>query len=64
MPPTNQREAIAARWAKPENVEKRVDALAAHVRKIVDSLPPLTPEQKARLAAILAPSTGDGQDAS
>jgi hypothetical protein len=29
-----------------------------HIRKIVDAAPPLTPEQKARLVAILRPALG------
>jgi hypothetical protein len=39
-------------------------ALEEHIRKIVDSAPPLSPDQRTRLALLLAPATdGGGQDA-
>lgn len=55
----HQARASRARWAKPEHVERRVDALAAHIRKVVDRLPPLTPEQRDRLRAVLGGSTSE-----
>ena len=40
-------------------------ALAAYVRRTVDAWPPLTPEQRDRLAVLLRPSTDpSGGDAS
>jgi hypothetical protein len=44
-----------ARHRKPENVERRVDALAEHIARVVDALPPLTKAQRDRLAALLRP---------
>jgi hypothetical protein len=55
---TNQREAVRARWNKPETVEKRVDALAETIRRKIDKLPPLTAAQRERLAALLRPGEG------
>jgi hypothetical protein len=37
----------------PATHEARVDLLAAHVKRLVDDAPPLTPEQRDRLATIL-----------
>lgn len=51
------RECARRRWAKPENVDRRVDALAEQIRKLVDSAPPLTEEQRARLTRVLPPTT-------
>lgn len=45
--------ASRARWAKPDHVQARVDCLADYIRKVVDTLPPLTEAQKAKLAALL-----------
>lgn len=50
------RDLARRRWAKPHAVDRRVDALADHIRKTVDALPPLTDDQRARLAALLRPS--------
>jgi len=38
------------------------ERLAEHVRRVVDAFPPLTPEQRDRIAALLrdAPANGDG----
>ncbi|MGH3898803.1 MAG: hypothetical protein ACRDTA_11240 [Pseudonocardiaceae bacterium] len=36
-----------------ESQPPAADALAEHVRAVVDSFPPLTPEQKHRIAALL-----------
>lgn len=53
----------AKRWRKPENVERRVDALAARIQRFVETAPPLTPEQADRLAALLRPTEGGADDA-
>jgi hypothetical protein len=45
------------RWSKPENVERRIESLADHIKRTVDALPPLTEDQRARLAALLRPGT-------
>ena len=34
-------------------VQLKAERLADHVRRVVDSAPPLTPEQRARIAALL-----------
>lgn len=60
---TAARDLSRARWHKPENVERRVDALAEHIRRTVDALPPLTQAQRARLAALLRPSETEGRAA-
>lgn len=49
-------ELAQTRWRKPQNVERRVHALAEHIRRTVDSLPPLTEAQRSRLAALLTPA--------
>lgn len=54
---------VQHRWRKPENVERRVDALANHIARTVDSLPPLTPAQRERLAALLRPTGTEAQAA-
>ena len=36
----------------------RAIALEEHIRKVVDAAPPLTDDQRARLAALLAPGGG------
>jgi hypothetical protein len=36
----------------------RAASLAEHIRKVVDSAPPLSDQQRARLAALLHPSGG------
>lgn len=44
------------RWDRPDVVERRIDALAAHIARAVAKLPPLTREQRAQLTgAIKAP---------
>lgn len=40
----------------------RAATLEAHIRQVVDQFPPLSPEQRARLAALLSP--GGGADGS
>lgn len=35
---------------------RSVDALERHIRRVVDSLPPLTEAQRTKLAALLRPS--------
>jgi len=37
----------------------RAERLEEHVRRIVDQAPPLTPEQRSRLAVLLLRSTGE-----
>ena len=49
------RDLARQRWAKPHAVDRRVDALADHIRRTVDALPPLTEAQRARLAVLLRP---------
>lgn len=50
----------------PDQVEPRqqlkADAAARYIRELVDTFPPLTPEQKSRLAVLLL-VTPDGGDA-
>lgn len=41
--------------------ELRAEKLAQHVRKIVDLAPPLTTEQRARIAALLRAPGGGGR---
>ena len=46
----------------PETVEAardyRAEVLAEHVRKVVDGWPPLTAEQRDKIAALLRPRSG------
>lgn len=49
---------VRRRWDRPENVDLRVDALARHIARVVDTLPPLSPEQREKLAALLRPERG------
>lgn len=37
------------RWDRPENIERRVDALAEHITSALGKLPPLTRAQRVRL---------------
>ena len=37
---------------------RSVEALERHIRRVVDAAPPLTDEQRARLAVLLRPDTG------
>lgn len=57
-----KRRAARTRWDRPDNVERRLVALAEHVARVVDTFPPLTDEQRTRLAALLTP-VGGGQRA-
>lgn len=43
----------------------KTERMAAYIREMVDAMPPLTDEQRARLAALFCPSaaTGGGRDA-
>jgi hypothetical protein len=48
----------------PEGLEADAEALAAsrldeHIRRVVKTWPPFTPEQRAKLAVLLAPSRED-----
>jgi hypothetical protein len=43
------------RWHKPENIEVRVQRLEEHIRRVVESAAPPTPEQIERLRALLPP---------
>jgi hypothetical protein len=52
------RELAELRWNQPEAVDWRVDRLALHIRSVVDRLPPLTADQRARLAAALRGTPG------
>ena len=56
------RAAAARRWDSPEADdlarELREHMLEQHIREVVDSAPPLSDEQRERLAAILAPTSG------
>lgn len=40
--------------------ELATEGLAEHIRKVVDSWPPLTPAQRDRLALLLNPGAGHG----
>lgn len=51
------RNAGLARQRQPKNVIKRIDALGAYVRSVVDSFPALTDEQRDRLRAALVISS-------
>lgn len=46
----------------PDLIEARRDLhaarLAEHIKRVVDSAPPLTPEQRDRLSALLRPTGG------
>jgi hypothetical protein len=61
------RVSLSTRWHGPDDPrtqEARRDLHAAeleyHIRRLVDQAPPLTDEQRTRLAALLAPVAGDG----
>ena len=66
-----QRASIAARrrhhGSDPETDrlarEFRAERLAAHIRRTVDAAPPLTSEQRERLAMLLRPSAQSGDAA-
>jgi hypothetical protein len=57
--------ALAVRDGADPNVidehrrDLRAERLADHIKKVVDSAPPLTDQQKGRLSALLRPSGGD-----
>ncbi|MGH3126259.1 MAG: hypothetical protein ACRDND_35225 [Streptosporangiaceae bacterium] len=36
------------------------EGVAGHIKRVVDSAPPLTPAQRERLALLLHPGVGDG----
>jgi hypothetical protein len=40
------------------DAEIRTEALAAHIESVVDEFPPLSGEQRERLAALLRPTAG------
>jgi hypothetical protein len=77
MPPRSPRRSAAgavgafARHRHPDDpalAEARRDLRAAeaaehadHIRRLVDEFPPLTSEQKAKLAALLAPATQEAE---
>jgi hypothetical protein len=59
---TSRRENILRRYREPDDPElldairaRKTAALVAQIRKVVDAAPPLTDDQKARLAALLRP---------
>ncbi|MCG3756690.1 hypothetical protein [Amycolatopsis sp. Poz14] len=59
----NGRLAIAKRWGNTEEVERltlehREAKLQEHITEMVSTWPPLTNEQRVRLAALLVPSNG------
>jgi len=54
-----KRRAARSRWDAPENVDARLAKLAEHVERVVSTMPPLSAEQRRRLAALLSPSTVD-----
>jgi len=51
--------AAAVRWGKPNQTETARDLAAAkladYIARVVDAAPPLTPEQRDRLALLLRP---------
>lgn len=51
----NRRNAVR-RWSKPENVDKRVTTLAEHVRRVVDTFPPLSEAQQDKLRDAFRPA--------
>lgn len=58
MARTRSRIALAAKAKDPAAMEEArrnhaAAVIAAHIKKIVDDAPPLTPEQRAELAALL-----------
>jgi hypothetical protein len=52
-----------ARWDRPDNVERRVDALERRIRALVASAPPLPAEAAERLAGILLAHRDTDRDA-
>ncbi|HZN74823.1 MAG TPA: hypothetical protein VFC00_24570 [Micromonosporaceae bacterium] len=64
MPVTaEQRRAFAQRAGRVSARLREVDGLARHIERVVAAAPPLTDEQRAKLAALLLPancSTVDG----
>jgi len=61
MPKVNDLPTYEERLAATENMrrESRFRFAEKRIRAIVDAAPPLTPEQRDRLAAILRPVAGD-----
>ena len=54
--------AITERWHGPDDPrvgdlrrDLRAQQLEEHIRRVVDEMPPLTPEQLSKLSALLAP---------
>ncbi|MGH3685349.1 MAG: hypothetical protein ACRDRU_06270 [Pseudonocardiaceae bacterium] len=59
-PPSRRQPARTAQELPPSNTdpatpERAAAALAEHVRAVVDSFPPLTPDQRDRIATLLRP---------
>lgn len=56
------RHAAAVRWDKPNQAETARDLatarIAEYIERVVDSAPPLTAEQRDRIAALLRPTAG------
>jgi hypothetical protein len=56
------RAATAVRWDRPDKEDALRDLaaakIAAYIEAVVETAPPLKPEQVQRLAAMLAPSAG------
>lgn len=46
---------VQKRWQRPDVVQARFDKLVEYVDRQLASLPPLTPEQRSRLVAIIRP---------
>jgi hypothetical protein len=63
---TFSRLGVAVRTGEPQTVvddlkrQIKAETLEAHIRKTVDSAPPLTREQRERLAAVLQGGGADG----
>jgi len=58
------RKAAQTRWSTPDpNIDRDLAAakIAGYVKKVVADSPPLTEEQRARIASLLAP-VGGGHD--
>ena len=56
------RHAAAVRWDNPNQTETARELatarIAEYVARVVDAAPPLTPEQRDRIAALLRPTGG------
>jgi hypothetical protein len=53
---------VPASITDPAILERAAAVLAEHVRTVVDSFPPLTPEQRDRIAGLLRCSGSQGDD--